>query len=370
MHTETRYCRIHSTVAASLSLLSLVYFVAESAACTAFCVRLGEQILVGRSYDWHLNQAMLLVNPAGLEKSALSLENPARWISRYGSVTINQYGRELPCEGMNQVGLVVAVLWMDGTQYPNIDERPSLSSAQWVQYQLDTAATIDEVIDSDEQIRISPIGNIKVHYFIADATGACAVIAFLDGQQVVHCGPEFVSRAITNTECSASLRHLTDFLGLGGKQLLQPSTDSLTRFVCAAVGVQQLCERPEASHQEVFELLDKVRQPDSTQWQVVYDVPQRELRLRLGNETDVRMVDLQQWSMDDPRDVRMASLRELPIGKAATDLPAYDRRRNQAQIEYAFERTRMTRELPEFLKQAAVHYCDLQVRPASVTVEP
>ena len=35
---------------------------------------------------------------------------PASWVSKYGSVTFNQYGRELPTGGMNEAGLVVETI--------------------------------------------------------------------------------------------------------------------------------------------------------------------------------------------------------------------------------------------------------------------
>jgi choloylglycine hydrolase len=52
---------------------------------------------------------------------------------------------------------------------------------QWIQYQLDRCATVDEVIATDKTIRISSKGT-PVHYLVADAGGHVSTIEFLNGQ--------------------------------------------------------------------------------------------------------------------------------------------------------------------------------------------
>src|SRR5690606_9913051 len=87
-------------------------------ACSAVLFSNGDHYVAGRNYDWHLGHGMVMVNKRDMAKQALSFDNPAKWISRYGSVTLNQYGRELPCEGMNEKGLSISMLWLDETKYP------------------------------------------------------------------------------------------------------------------------------------------------------------------------------------------------------------------------------------------------------------
>ena len=43
-------------------------------ACTTFCLAEGGRPLIGKSYDWDLEQALVVVNPKGLEKRALLLD--------------------------------------------------------------------------------------------------------------------------------------------------------------------------------------------------------------------------------------------------------------------------------------------------------
>src|SRR5689334_7033535 len=97
--------------------------------CTTFLLERGNERVVGKSYDWHMGQGFVVVNQKGIAKQALPMkkgDQPARWISKFSSVTFNQYGREMPNGGMNENGLVVEVMWLDSSVYPEPDARPTV----------------------------------------------------------------------------------------------------------------------------------------------------------------------------------------------------------------------------------------------------
>ena len=52
---------------------------------------------------------------------------------------------------MNEKGLVVELMWLDGTTYPQPDERPSVGVLQWIQYQLDNYSTIEKGAQCDDE---------------------------------------------------------------------------------------------------------------------------------------------------------------------------------------------------------------------------
>jgi len=58
------------------------------------------------------------------------------WVSKYGSVTFNAFGRELPDGGMNEKGLFIWEM-TGGTTFDEEANRPRLFMSQWMQYQLD-----------------------------------------------------------------------------------------------------------------------------------------------------------------------------------------------------------------------------------------
>lgn len=106
------------------------------------------RIYLGRNLDWDWEDGMIFINPRNVRKTAIviSLQDAAKWTSKYGSVTFNQLGREFPFGGMNEKGLVIENMWLDGTQYPQPDARPEVNMLQWIQYQLDNYSTVAEVV--------------------------------------------------------------------------------------------------------------------------------------------------------------------------------------------------------------------------------
>ena len=104
--------------------------------CTTFVLRHGNELVLGRNLDWHTGTGLILTNQRGLEKSALIAdpEKAVECTSRFGSLTFNQVGRELPYGGMNEAGLAVEHMTLDQTAYPAKDDRPAISVCQWIQF--------------------------------------------------------------------------------------------------------------------------------------------------------------------------------------------------------------------------------------------
>lgn len=50
---------------------TLLLGAAAAAACTTFVLRDGELVLFGKNYDWSLGDGLLVVNPRGLERTAI-----------------------------------------------------------------------------------------------------------------------------------------------------------------------------------------------------------------------------------------------------------------------------------------------------------
>src|SRR5437667_8641271 len=159
----------------------LCLFLNQTFACTTFCLVGKGEVLFGRNYDWTIGDALVLVNKRGVAKTATigDSANPAKWVSKYGSVTFNQYGRENPTGGMNEIGLVVEEMWLDETEYPKDDSRPTVGTQEWIQYLLDNSATTTEAVKSAERVRI--VTDVKVHYLVSDKAGNTASWGFVGG---------------------------------------------------------------------------------------------------------------------------------------------------------------------------------------------
>ena len=88
--------------------------------CTAFMLRADSKVVTGKNLDWPVGLGSVLLNPVGLSKTAWVSppDKPAAWVSRYSSVTFNQFGQEFPLGGMNDAGLVVEELSYWPARYP------------------------------------------------------------------------------------------------------------------------------------------------------------------------------------------------------------------------------------------------------------
>src|SRR6266480_4947928 len=151
----------------NLLLLVACLSINEALACTTFCLKNKNEVLFGKNYDWMIGDGLIFVNKRGLAKMAGSEDspNPAKWISKYGSVTFNQYGRENPTGGMNEAGLVVEQMWLDETEYPRDAALPTIDTQEWIQYLLDTSATAAEAVRNATHVRI--LSDVKVHYLVS-----------------------------------------------------------------------------------------------------------------------------------------------------------------------------------------------------------
>ena len=255
---------MHRTIA-----LALVLLLAASPLlpCSTLLITRDGDVVFGRNYDFEIGDGLVLVNQRGLVKT--SLARTRTWTSRYGSITFNQFGREFPMDGMNEAGLAVALMWLDGTVYPAPDSRPQLGVLEWIQYQLDNYATVAEVIEHANEVRIVR-GGTPLHYLIGDATGAAATIEYLDGQLVVHTGSSLPTANLTNSTYDSSVEYLR------GRRSIPSGSGSLERFARTAM-LMQRADAATPLQNSALSILEEVAQPNWTRWSVAYDLPRGEL---------------------------------------------------------------------------------------------
>src|ERR1051325_3247109 len=198
--------RMHIAVMRRTAWIALLTLIALPARpCSTFCLARGGEAVFGRNYDFEIGNGFVMTNMRGAQKR--SYLGTTSWTARYGSVTFNQFGKGFPMDGMNEAGLVVALMWLDGTEYPADDQRPALTVLEWIQYQLDNYGTVAEVLASAENVRITRRG-APLPYLVADRTGAGATIEFLGGRLVVHSGDSLPTANLTNHSYDESVRYL------------------------------------------------------------------------------------------------------------------------------------------------------------------
>jgi choloylglycine hydrolase len=317
--------------------------------CTTFLLDHGEEVVFGRNYDWMVDDGLVVVNKRGVSKTALTADpHPARWVAEYGSVTFNQYGRELPLGGMNEAGLVVEVMWLDEAEYPGPDSRPAVDNLQWVQYQLDNFRTVEEVLASDSLIRITSGGAGRIHYLVGDRTGSCASVEFIDSALVYHTSNTMEVKALTNDTYKASVEFLKEHEGFGGESPIPGGPGSLERFVRTSKMVAEYePERAESVAEYAFDILVDVSQDDWTKWSIVYDIGNSRIYFRTFANREIRHVHLDSLDFSCKTPVRVLDINANGAGDIVERMVDYTQEANRNLIGSAFGKTEFLQGTPE-----------------------
>ncbi len=170
-------------------------------ACTSFVMDTPDGPVFGANCDLFIpGDGLVFVNQRGIEKEGWQTSTTgetAKWTSEYGSVTFNLCGREFAWSGMNEAGLVVSSMQLASGEYPKPDEKLPLSDGNVLQYMLDTCGSVDEAIRMCSLVRVEDKG-APSHYLLADESGNCAAIEYIDGQFLCHTGESLPVRAMAN----------------------------------------------------------------------------------------------------------------------------------------------------------------------------
>lgn len=332
---------------------------ATSQACSALLLPIPGRAVMARNYDFFFGDGQVIANPRGLRKTALMLGTPAQWVSKFGSVTFHQFGREFPCGGVNEAGLALAVLWLHEAEYPQADQRPAVNEVQWVQYQLDTAATVKDVLASDRHVRIQPLSETKLHYFIADRSGDCAVVEFLDGRLVAWHGDNLKCPVLANSTYADSLKDFTTGGTAQERDQLNEEPDNPflrgPRFSRAAALVEKFDSKQDDPVEYAFKSLEVVRQKRFTRWQIVYDLDRSVIHFRTTASPERRMIDLKRLDFRPSSGARAMDIDLKSRGDVLGQFKPWTPEMNRQLIERSLSRAGFLG-VPEFVKQMAIHY--------------
>jgi len=308
----------------------------SSHACTTFCLDTHDELVVGKNFDWPIGDALIVVNKRNVSKTAIHFdpvwvgEQPISWISKYGSVTFNPRGREFSFSGMNEAGLVISGESLSATIYPAPDARPAIGASQWIQYQLDTAATVADVISSDTVLRISNTIPWPFDFFACDSTGTCAIIEFIDGNLICHTQETMPVKVLANTQYSRDLEYWE-------KKEMPEETWSTGRFFTAAQMLEDY--DPEISGPAVdytFNILSNLGWWIDTQWSIAYDVQHRRISFHTLDNGDIRYFDMNSFDFSCLTPVKVLDVQADLSGNVADDFIDYTYEINRDLIEKVY----------------------------------
>lgn len=339
----------------SFSSLVIVFLLSHVAfGCTTFCLKRNGEVLFGKNYDWMVGDGLIFVNKRGVTKSAVSegRPHPARWVSKYGSVTFNQYGRENPSGGMNEAGLVIELMWHAEAQYPKNDGVPIVGTLEWIQFQLDTSATVAEVINNSDKVQIA--SEIPLHYLVSDKAGNTATIEFLNGKLLAHVGTTLTVRALTNDSYEKSVKY-----ALATPVEKAGTTSSLDRFVRVAKRTTEFEQQAKTEQDAVnyaFEILSNVAQPGYTQWSIVYDQKRGKIYFRTLQSPQIKMINAATFDYSCASAVRMFDANSKEGGEVTLKFNDYTRSANRSLIERSYQGTEFLKRVPAQERDAAASY--------------
>jgi len=328
------------------TVIAALVSIDTASACTTFNLTSGDVNIYGRNYDWSVEDGAVIVNKRGLAKTAMKAKDetgqPAKWNSKYGSITFNQYGREFPQGGINEAGLVVEIMAVPEGEYPATDSRPYVGKAQFRQYLLDSFSTVKEVVESDSVIRVTATGKGPMtHLLVSDRTGASAVIEFIGGKRVVYTGKSMPVRALSNTLYTDSLSHW--------KAKKVPTVDtwmSVERFIRAADATNSFdAKAVKAPVDHAFGLLKQVTQGDKTKWSIVYDIKNLQVFFHTFSNPKTRSIDLKKVDFSCKTPVKMVEING-GSGDISNSFHDYTLQANRQLIGNAFGKTDFLKNIP------------------------
>ena len=226
----------------SLSLLSLSK--PATSCTTVFANDKGPVKVVARTMDLFVSdKPLIMTHPRGKAYTGGTGENTVKWVSKYGSVVVTAFHKNVVSDGINEKGLAAHLLYLSGTQYPKAADEPTLSNVLWAQYILDNFATVKEAIEGTKSLQVVATEvegrTWPIHLTMEDASGDSAVIEFINGKITVYQGKQY--QVMTNEPAySVQLANLKKYKLFGGALPLPGDTDPLSRFVRVATYLKTL----------------------------------------------------------------------------------------------------------------------------------
>lgn len=324
--------QVHRRLAAA-AIVTSIFGPSLAWACTTMALGPVEHTLVAYSYDLEWSgDGVLMVNPTGAERSSIMESPQAEWTVRFASVTFNQFGLGMPTAGMNTEGLIVTLMWNDDVSYPEADGQARLNELELIQYMLDTAATVEEALDAVQMIHLD--GMVPIHYFLVDAHGDAATLAYLDGEPAISRGDGLPIRALTNDTYDELLDGVARFVPFAGADS-SPSTErgSQARFANAAMAARQTHDA--VTQAQAFDALADVAN-DDTRWNIVFDPSARTVSYRTVVSPEIRSLALDEVDLTCRPEPLYLDIDSDSAGSTADLLEPLYQEENSQYVEAAF----------------------------------
>lgn len=248
-----------------------VYEAVNPDACTSFAaLDPNGDVVFGRNLDWnHRSSLLLFTDPPGGYASASMVDlyylgfegmQEIPWSKRL-ALLATPYAA---IDGMNECGVAIAQNAVPKRNTPKDPNKPTLLNSQIVRLVLDHAEDVEEGLALIQQYNVEFAGPSSVHFHLADASGASAIVEYLDGE-------------INVVREDAPWQVSTNYLF---SEEIQPDCWRYNKAVEILRGSETI-----ASNEAAMGLLEAVKQ-DTTVWSVVYGLDSGSIDLAVGQDYD------------------------------------------------------------------------------------
>jgi len=261
-------------------------------ACTSFLMDTPDGPVFGTNLDLFIpGDGLVLINRRGVAKAAPhsgTTGEALEWVSEYGSVVFSLAGNGYAWGGMNEAGMVVTTMQLAAGEYPEADERPAVFDGGLPQYVLDTCSSIDEVLEINSYMRVHDIGPPS-HYFFSDAEGNCAVVEYIDGEFVAYHGESLPMKALANGPYE---RAVAAYKGEARWWWSNPGASNERVIACHERNTAFDAEGDTSAINYAFGTLMHYVVAGHTRWNIVFDIPEREIYYRTDRSPAFKNISL------------------------------------------------------------------------------
>ena len=318
--------------------------VGSSSSCSTFMLQTDDAFLIGHNLDQGWNTpGTIVINKRNVQKTSISLiemlvgqkylKQTISWTSRYGSVTFNAWGKEFIDGGINEAGLYIQEMSLLGTRFPEDDELPRMFMMQWMQYQLDNYASVEEVLSNLSSIVLD---GWWWHFFVSDLEGNTAAIEFLDGNVTVYTGDSMPIPVLCNTAYPDELTNLEAYTGFGGEKPVRIWHKGTERFVHAAHMIQNTPKTVDSDYG--FKILRSLER-GLTQWSIVIDVNQGRVYFNTSQARKIKYFDMAYLDFSPDTPVKMLDIHADLSGDVLDYFVDYSPERNLRAAKEGIEST-------------------------------
>ena len=322
------------------------YSIKDNSACSTFLMNKNDTIIVGHNLDDYIEvPGAVFINKRGVRKESISWTDftcmcakkqkntRIQWISKYGSVTYNTWGKDFIDGGMNDQGLYIGEMTMLGTTWLK-SQNPAFHHHFFMQYILDNFKTTEEVIDNMQNVRID--GHCQWHYFVADKKGNTAVIEFLNGKMNIYEGEQMPVKVLCNRAYDKELKLIPDNDSIYNEMLENDYTSEDLRFMFAAKKIDEYNEKmgiPLVNY--AFSILEGMDMGNN-RWSVVYDLTDSQMFFRTSLGHEIKFIDFKSFDFNCNTPTKLFDINSDISGDVANEFIDYSMELNEKFIQKNF----------------------------------